>query len=254
MDETLTPVDAGQVSDEGSQIGAEQVETVSAENGAAPVQVEKPVQTPEENARFAAIRREAEARARQAERQAAESEYNSAIAKLGIEWDGKPVATIAELNYALEQKALQEQAQTINPVEVLAELQNTKLTAQQAIEKLSRYERMEALSAQAQTLSSDPKWSQFYKSNEAVIRGLADRFNCDLDTAMLVHYRDLGPQMVDEKAIAEKAVQEYLTKKTSVPPTEGSGAAPVTVVGKPLTFDEAGKIAFAKLRASREQT
>ena len=64
MDELLTSVNAEQVSDEGSQVEQEVSESVSEE--VAPSQNEKPVQTPEQNAEFAKVRREAETKARDA--------------------------------------------------------------------------------------------------------------------------------------------------------------------------------------------
>lgn len=176
-----------------------------------------------------------------AERDALSQEFNSEIASLGMEWNGQPITTIEQLRQAKAEQKLQEEAETKNiPVEVLQELQNTKSTAQQALDKLSAYERKEAMSKEAATLSADPKWGDFYKANEAEIRAVAENAGCDLGTAKLIVYDRLGPAKVDEAAIAQKAIQDYISgKQTSYKPVEGSGATPVQVVSKPKSFDEA---------------
>lgn len=177
----------------------------------------------------------------EAERTALSQEFNSEIAGLGMEWNGQPITTIEQLRQAKAEQKLQEEAVTKNvPVEILQELQSTKSTAQQALDKLSAYERKEAMTAEATALASDPKWGDFYKANEAEIRAVADRTGCDLGTAKLIVYDKSGPTKVDEAAIAQKAIQEYISgKQTSYKPVEGSGASPIQVVSKPKTFDEA---------------
>lgn len=69
-------------------------EPVNAGNAepAEPQTVEKPIQTPEQNAEYAKIRRESEARARDA-----------TIAELGYEYNGKPIKTYAEYQQALKE-------------------------------------------------------------------------------------------------------------------------------------------------------
>jgi hypothetical protein len=96
MDELLTSVNAEQVSDEGSQVEQEVSESVSEE--VAPSQNEKPVQTPEQNAEFAKVRREAETKARDA-----------VIAEMYGESHG--IHTYAEYQKALaDQKAAEQRA------------------------------------------------------------------------------------------------------------------------------------------------
>ena len=56
-----------------------------------------------------------------------------------MEWDGKPITTIEELQHAYEQQELRKQAQEKNiPVDVLEDLQKTKATAEQALSRLSQ--------------------------------------------------------------------------------------------------------------------
>jgi hypothetical protein len=178
--------------------------------------------------------------------------FDTDIAALGMEWNGKPITTRGELRQAQEAAKLEaEAAKQRVPVEILSELQSTKSTAQQALDKLSRYERQEAIAREAETLSADPKWGAFFKANEPEIRQLADRAKVDLDTAKLVIYDRIGPQ--DAEAIANKAIQDFLDKKRTLnKPTEGSGATPVTVQAAPKTFDEARKNAMAYLDSLRE--
>ena len=177
----------------------------------------------------------------EAERTALSQEYNSEIADLGMEWNGQPITTIEQLRQAkAEQKLQQEAAEKSVPVEILQELQTTKSTAQQALDKLSAYERKEAMSKEAEALSADPKWGDFYKANEAEIKAVAEKAGCDLSTAKLIVYDRSGPQKVDEAAIAQKAIQDYINgKQTSYKPVEGSGSTPIQVVSKPKSFDEA---------------
>ena len=167
---------------------------------------------------------------------------NATIAKLGgVTPEGNPIQTYEDLQRTLDYQEMQAEAARQNvPVEILTELQSTKSTAQQALDKLSAYERKEALSKEAETLAVDPKWGDFYKSNEAEIKAIAERTGCDLGTAKLIVYDKSGPAKVDEAAIAQKAIQDYISgKQTSYKPVEGSGATPVQVVSKPKSFDEA---------------
>jgi len=167
---------------------------------------------------------------------------NATIAKLGgTTPEGNPIQTYEDLQRTLEYQEMQAEATTKNvPVEILQELQSTKSTAQQALDKLSAYERKEAMSAEATALSADPKWGDFYKANEAEIKAVAEKAGCDLGTAKLIVYDKSGPAKVDEAAIAQKAIQDYISgKQTSYKPVEGSGASPIQMVSKPKTFDEA---------------
>lgn len=186
--------------------------------------------------------------------QAKEQEFDSDIAELGIEWNGQPVTTRAQMKQALAEKKIQDEAaQRQIPVEILSELQTTKATANQALSKLSQYERKDALTKEAEKLSSDPVWGNFYKTHEAEIKGIADKLNCDLSTAKLLVLDQKGIPQVDEDAIENRGIQKYLEKKKSYLPVEGSGSSPVTVVSEPKTFKEAREGALAYLRASREQ-
>ena len=109
------------------------------------------------------------------------------------------------------------------------------------------------MTKEAETISKDPKWGEFFKSNETKIREVAEKAGCDLGTAKLIVYDEIGPAKVDEEAIANKAIQDFLDKKRSYnKPTEGGGATPVAVPHTPTTFKEAREGALAYLRSLKE--
>ena len=217
--------------------------------------IETPVDAPQETETqvFAHRLKEKTAEAEKA----AFDKVNAVIAKLGgVTPEGTPIETYEDLQRTLDYQEMQAQAAEQNvPVEVLQELQTTKSTAQQALDKLSAYERKDALAAEAETLAVDPKWGDFYKAHEADIKSAADQFKCDLGTAKLIVYDNVGPEKVDEAAVAQKAIQDYIDgKRTSYKPVEGSGATPTQVVSAPKTWADAREGSKAILRALREQT
>ena len=217
--------------------------------------IETPVDAPQETDTQAFAHRLKEKTA-EAEK-AAFDKVNAVIAKLGgITPEGTPIETYEDLQRTLDYQEMQAKAAEQNvPVEVLQELQTTKSTAQQALDKLSAYERKDALEAEATALSADPKWGDFYKAHEADIKAAADQFKCDLGTAKLIVYDNVGPEKIDEAAVAQKAIQDYIEgKRTSYKPVEGSGATPTQVVATPKTWADAREGSKAILRALREQT
>ena len=246
-----------------SAANADVVDVATSEEPATPTEPatepEKPEENPQEPPKETDITETQKFAKRLAEKtaeteKAIASKYNETIAKLGMEWDGKPITTIEELQHAYEQQELRKQAQEKNiPVDVLEDLQKTKATAEQALSRLSQYERKEALSKEAETLKADPKWGGFYTEHEQEIKAVADQFNVDLGTAKLIVYDKMGPQTVDVEALKQQAIQEYLNKKINLnQPVEGGGASPVSVQERPKTFAEARKNALAQIRAARE--
>ena len=185
------------------------------------------------------------------------SKVNPVIAKLGgVRPDGKPIETFEDLQAAIDYRALQEEAEKEQiPVEYLSRLTQAEKKAAEVESKLSAYERKEIIESEAKTLATDEKWGEFFKTNESEIRKVADQVKCDLGTAKLIVYDRVGPTKVDEDAIANKAIQEFIDKKRTLnKPTEGSGATPVTVAQTPTTFAEARAGARAYLDSLKEQT
>lgn len=192
----------------------------------------------------------------EAERTALSQEYNSEIADLGMEWNGQPITTIEQLRQAKAEQKLQEEAAKQNvPVEVLSRLTQAERDALEAKNMLSEYQRKEAMNAEATALAADPVWGDFYKSHEADIKAVAEQAKVDLDTAKLIVLNKVGMPKVDEAAIRNKAIQEYIEGKVKdYKPVEGSGATPTQVVSTPKTFAEARQGSMALLRSMREQT
>lgn len=120
----------------------EQVETVEAVNADGgevtnTEQEEKPIQTPEENAQFAAQRR-----ARETElKQKAVDEY---IAAQGFEWNGKPITTEAEYKQALYEQELQEKGQDPDEVKRLIEEHPDVKAARELRESVEQEQRQKA--------------------------------------------------------------------------------------------------------------
>lgn len=93
-----------------------------------PIVEEKPVQTAEDNAKYAAIRREAESKAR-----------DKTIADMGMEWNGQPITTYDQYvkakaeseQYAREQKIREEYEAKGVPEELLDELVASKRDRQE---------------------------------------------------------------------------------------------------------------------------
>lgn len=188
---------------------------------------------------------------------AATERFNKLCAKLGGTMpDGSPIQTVDDLEKALEYQEMQAlAAEKSVPVEILQELTETKTTAQQALEKLSAYERKDTMAKDAEILSKDEDFGEFFNSKKTEIFEVAERANCDLDTAMTLLLRKYPPAKVDTEAIANKAIQEFIEgKRKDYKPVEGSGATPTQVASTPKTYAEAREQAKAYLRSAREQT
>ena len=183
--------------------------------------------------------------------------YDAIIAKLGGSTpDGRPIQTLDDLQKALEYQEMQAEAAEQNvPVELYSRLTQAEKDAKETKEMLSEYQRKDATAKEAETLAADPKWGEFFKANEADIRAVADKAKCDLGTAKLIVYDRVGPAKVNEAAIANKAIQDYLAGKIKdYKPVEGSGATPVQVPSAPKTFKDAREGSLAFLHAQHQQT
>ena len=217
--------------------------------------IETPVDAPKETDTQAFAHRLKEKTA-EAEK-AAFDKVNAVIAKLGgVTPEGTPIETFEDLQRTLDYQEMQAKAAEQNvPVELYSRLTQAEQDALEAKNMLSEYQRRDALTAEAETLAVDPKWGDFYKAHEADIKAAADQFNCDLGTAKLIVYDNVGPEKIDAETIAQKAIQDYIEgKRTSYKPVEGSGATPTQVVSAPKTWADAREGSKAILRALREQT
>jgi len=188
---------------------------------------------------------------------AAFDKVNATIAKLGgVTPEGNPIQTFEDLQRTLEYQEMQAEAAKQNvPVEILSRLTQAEKDAMETKNILSEYQRKEAMTKESEALSADKDFGEFFNSNKSKIFEIADKAKCDLDTAMTIALRQTPPKKVDETAIGNKAIQEYIEgKRTSYKPVEGSGAAPAQVVSTPKTYAEAREASKAYLRTLREQT
>jgi hypothetical protein len=139
MDELLTSVNAEQVSDESSQIEQEVSESGNGE--VATPQNDKPVQSAEENAKYAQVRREAE----QSARTKALDEF---IAKEGYTYNGQPITTYEEYQRikaevdAADEKAKFQEANGFDPDVI-------KPVVEQMLKSDPRYQRLEQMEREA---------------------------------------------------------------------------------------------------------
>ena len=254
MDEMTTETSAANadaVIDAAPEGTATPIDTASTET----TTIETPVDAPQETDTQAFAHRLKEKTA-EAEK-AAFDKVNAVIAKLGgVTPEGTPIETFEDLQRTLDYQEMQAKAAEQNvPVELYSRLTQAEQDALEAKNMLSEYQRKDAIAKEAETLTTDPKWGTFYKAHEADIKAAADQFKCDLGTAKLIVYDKFGPEQVDEAAIANKAIQEFVEgKRTSYKPVEGSGATPTQVVATPKTYAEAREGSKAIFRAMREQT
>lgn len=180
---------------------------------------EKPVQSQEENALFAKMRRENEARVRQAQIEA----RDNMIAEMGMEWNGQPIRTYDEYQKALKEKQLMEEAQQrgIDP-KAYAETQLLR-------EEVASYRRESLLTQQDYELTSDPDKGALYNSWKDDIREMADRHGCDLNTAFSVILTErIGEVLsMNQKKIQNETIAKINENQVSTPGSLGaSGEQP----------------------------
>lgn len=177
---------------QGEQIDTQQVEPPITEN----TQIEQQPQSPEMNAQFARVRREAEERASQKAR-------DELIAELGWTYGDKPITTYAEYQNALKEQKLAEEAknQGIDP--------QFYVEFKQMQEKSAMYERNEMIRSQEAELSADPVRGDLYGQWADDVKAMANDFNVDLKTAFTITLESKLPeimQMYSQKA-QNKAVE-----------------------------------------------
>ena len=175
---------------------------------------ERQVQTPEQNAIFAKMRRENEARVREAEVRA----RDNMIAEMGMEWNGSPITNYAEYQRAVEEKKLMEEAEQrgYDP-NLYAEMQMMR-------KEVDSYSRSSILSQQDHELSADPVKGNLYNSWKDEIREMADRHNCDLNTAFSVMLTErIGEVLsMNQQKIQNETINKINANQQSTPGALGS--------------------------------
>jgi hypothetical protein len=208
MDENISTVNAGPTENvvdsqntevqETQETSSEVAQENSVQSEVAPT---KPVQTPEENARFAQVRREAEQRSRDA-----------VIAELGYinPTTGQPITTYSEYQQVLKDQQFKEQ-HGIDPNEVRPLFEEWK-KSDPDFQELNRLKQERILEQQDIALKNDPVKGDLYKQWEADVKAHANALGCDLNTAFLLMLdRKLGDVLTGAKTKAEQAAIEKIT-------------------------------------------
>lgn len=220
---------------------------------------EKPTQDKETNAAFAEMRRAREAAEKRASQVERDFNYFQKYNNIGVKTEAELKAAYGHQGINTWEDVdryyeMQQEAERLNVDPALyKEVQDSKQTAQQVLEKLSKYERKELLQQQAEELSKDSKWGSFFNSNKDEIKKVANKLNLDLQTAkLLVLEQKYEPPNLEE--VKQNAVKEYIEKlKTGNAPIEGSGTtAIVTGSTTPKTWSDAKKQALAYLRGTNK--
>jgi len=212
-EEVAEPQENIEVNQENENLESIQVETTqeseNTEEVAEPqAEVVKPVQTHEQNAQFARVRREAEQKAR-----------DSVIAEMGMEWNGQPIRTYQQYQDALKEQNLMQEAQKqgIDP-QFYADFRNMQ-------DELNSYKRNTILSQQESTLSNDPVLGEFYNDWKDEVHEMANQYNCDLDTAMTFLIRDRFGDILKKRSqkIQNETITKINTNSISSPGSLSSG-------------------------------
>lgn len=187
------------------------------------------VQVPEQKREIEVMVREAEIRAR-----------DNMIAEMGMEWNGKPLTNYAEYQRAIEEKRLMEEAEQrgYDP-NLYAEMQMMK-------KEVDSYRRSSILSQQDYELSSDPVKSNIYNLWKDEIREMADRHDCDLNTAFSVMLTErIGEVLsMNQQKIQNETINKINANQKSTPGALGSANERSSLDAWSMSDDE-----FEKMKA-----
>lgn len=207
MEEELnTSVNTQEVAEPVENTEATEQTAESVDGGvAAPQQEERHVQTAEENAKYAAIRRQAEQKA-----------MDKVIAEI---YGSQGITTYAQYQEAIRQQQREAEAQQrgIDP-EFYNEFSSVK-------EELDNIKREKALMQQEQQLSSDPKVGQLFNEWKAEVKDLANQYNVDYDTAFTILARErIADVMSSQRTKAEQeAIKGLQTNAQTSPGSLSTG-------------------------------
>lgn len=221
----------------------------------------KPAQDSNENARYAAARREAEAAKAAAEAKAAALERENTIAKkygkdygvfsdadISREYGHMGINTLEDLDNYFEA-----QQKNVDP-EVYSRLKQAESIAQQANEKLSKYERKEKIDGEIAAWKQHEVYGEFFNKWEKDIKDVALQTNVDLYPAMLMvmgaKANELKQPNVED--IKKQAIKEYIDGLKNQKPVEGGGQSPAVVQKSSNTWEDARKSALQFLRSKKE--
>lgn len=211
MDENLNVVNATQENVVDSQNQVEEtnnVETVNTQSSS-DVQtdvsegiVNSQVQTQEDNARFAAIRRDAETKG-----------MDRAVAAMGMEWNGKPIKTYAEYQRAIAEQRATEEAEKkgIDP-QFYSDFQSMK-------SELDSYKREKTFMEQEKSLSNDPVRGQYFNEWKDEVKDIAMNYGVDLRTAYTLLLDQRLPDILSkaQQRIQNETIQNINKNASSSP-------------------------------------
>jgi len=253
----LNSVDAGQGSVVDSQIdnqnntpvdgGSESINSQSNEKPG-----EKQTQSREDNEAWKRMRLEKE----NAEKEAAELKRDMDYIKKYKSYGITSRDDLAQYGYNTWEEldlAVEAQQKNIDP-EVYNRLTQAEKTAQQAVEKLSKYERREVIDQELDMWKKDETYGEFFSKWEKEIKELALQNNADLYPAMLAvmgtKAKELKPPNIEE--IKKSAVKEYIESLKGQKPVLGGGNTPAIVTKQSNSWDDARKGALEFLRQTKE--
>jgi hypothetical protein len=246
-----TGVNGGQVADvQSTQSNDTPAQDTGVNNSSTPAE-SKPMQDDKTNAAFAEMRRAREAAEQKAAQVERDFNYFAKYNNLGVKTEAELKAQYGNQginSWEDVDRYYEAQDKNIDP-DLYREIIESKQTAQQALDKLSKYEQKELMQRQAEELSKDSRWGSFFNANRDEIMGVANQFGVDLNTARLL-VLDQKYQEPDNESLKQTAVKEYLEKVKSgnAPVESGGNTAVLSGSSTPKTFEEARKQAMAYLR------
>lgn len=179
--EVVAPINEQSTNNESSEVVDTQVDN-------------KPTQSAEENAKYAAIRREAEQKA-----------YAKAQDDMIATMYGKSHGIYTKADYDKAVKAQQQkeeaEAKGIDP-ELYKRMADLEETVNMTKAEKAEYERQLNIIKEDTALQTDETFGDYYKDHSAEIKEMANQFKVDLQTALLLSIKDNF-----------KAIKEGTTKK-----------------------------------------
>jgi hypothetical protein len=176
----------------------EPVQEPSVESEVAPT---KPVQTAEENSKFAAIRRESERQVK---------EYQQRMDNFAKQYGYSDFAEM-ESEQIRQQREQEAQKLNVDP-QFYNEFIGLKDKVSQFETEKQQLEQEKAFIQQETALKNDPATKDFYNQWESEIKEKAKAYGCDLDTAFTLKIRESLADIT--KGVATKAEQSAIQKIT----------------------------------------
>jgi len=194
---------------------------------------EKPVQSAEDNAKYASMRRQAQLEAQTQTQQAIDAEYS----RLYGESNG--IHTKADYDKAVKEYEREQQIQADAERQGVSEeyirrlkdvedtVATTKAEKQEIANQKAELERQIAMIAEHETLSKDETFSDYYNEHQEDIKASAKNFKVDLTTAMLLSIKDNFKAIKEgtTKKAQQETINNIIKNKSTSTGSLGQGAA-----------------------------